>query len=178
MVPELVIVGGGQLGSRYLQGLGGVAMQTAITVVDPSADSLARAEKRWAEVDGPKSLHSVRWCTDIRDVGADIDLAIVATAADIRANVVSALAAGRTVRYWVLEKVLAQAAAQLDRLKLATRDAEGVWVNTPRRMIHWHRALARAFFWLPRSSVVAIPDAPARGARPPAARRLSALYGR
>ncbi len=142
--PQVVIVGAGQLGSRYLQGLAGLAMPSAITVIDQSIESLARARKRWAEVEGPATSHSVHWSTDLDDVGTSIDLAIVATPADLRADVVAALASARGVRYWVLEKVLAQKSADIDSLKISTDSAEGVWVNTPRRMIRWHQSLRQA----------------------------------
>jgi hypothetical protein len=73
---------------------------------------------------------------------AKVDLAIVATTACIRADVVEAIASRSKVRFWLLEKVLAQSQKDLDRLIKATSGSEAAWVNIPRRMMRWHQELA------------------------------------
>ena len=63
-----LLVGAGQLGSRYLQGLSTVKLDLCITVVDPSDLSLNKAKKRWVEVGGDESQEQLRACLAL---GAD-----------------------------------------------------------------------------------------------------------
>jgi hypothetical protein len=141
---NISIIGAGQLGSRYLQGLAASKLNIDIWVVDSSNESLARANARWVEANGVESGHTCRFVSSIRELPESLDLAIVATAADVRAEVVELVAAHCRVRYWVLEKVLAQSLADLDRLTQATKFAEGVWVNMPIRTMDWHKQIGKA----------------------------------
>lgn len=141
---KILIVGAGQLGSRYLQGLSKVTMPLDIVASDLSSDSLARAQARWKEVVAPNSPHQVRYVTGLSDVPEEIDLAIIATSADVRPAVVSQLAEKVAVRYWVLEKVLAQSESDLDVITSVLGVKGNVWVNTPRRMMSWFRELKNA----------------------------------
>jgi hypothetical protein len=70
----------------------------------------------------------------------DLDLAIVATSADVRPQLVDELSSHARVGNYVLEKVLAQDESGLDRLLDVTSISQA-WVNTPRRMMDWHRSL-------------------------------------
>ena len=51
MHKKVLLVGAGQLGSRYLQGLAKVSIPLEIHVLDISESSLRIAEARWNEVD-------------------------------------------------------------------------------------------------------------------------------
>lgn len=136
-----MIVGAGQLGSRYLQGLSKVSKQLDITVSDVSPESLARAEVRWNEVDGQNTSHQVRYVVGLSEVPTEVDVAIIATSSDVRAAVIVQLAELSSVRYWVLEKVLAQSESQLDLITSVLNQEAKVWVNTPRRMMQWYNSL-------------------------------------
>jgi len=135
----IALIGAGQLGSRYLQGLASCKVPIDVWVVDPSEASLATARALWEEVASiPHSL-TVRYSTTLNDLPASLDLCLVTTTADVRLQVVKQVQVQCKVRYWVLEKVLAQSAAQLADLEDSLKDAEGVWVNTARRMVEWHQ---------------------------------------
>jgi hypothetical protein len=45
------------------------------------------------------------------------------------------------VKYWVLEKVLAQSESGLDDINSDVGESAGAWVNTPRRMMPWHQQI-------------------------------------
>jgi predicted dehydrogenase len=138
---KILIVGAGQLGSRYLQGLAKVARQLDIFISDVSSDSLARAEARWHEVANSDSQHSLRFGLGLSHLPQEIDVAIVATGADVRAQVVSAISVHCTVRYWILEKVLAQSLQEMDQIQAAIRNNRKAWVNTLRRTVDWHKEI-------------------------------------
>jgi hypothetical protein len=141
---KLILVGAGQLGSRYLQGIVISKSQLEITVVDASITSLEIARARWIEAGGEHSHHRISWESDIPSELKCIDLALIATTAKGRADLVNRISSQMAVRYWVLEKVLAQSVEQLDIISRATAQSHGVWVNTTRRMQVWHNSLKKA----------------------------------
>lgn len=138
---HILLSGAGQLGSRYLQGLVSVGRPLSITVVDPSKSALARAQARWLEVGGCVTSHQVAWYESLPGDFDGADLAIISTSADCRSSVVADISNRGSIRYWVLEKVLAQSVGELEQLKVATGSSGGCWVNTPRRMMSWHRQI-------------------------------------
>ena len=135
-----LLVGAGQLGSRYLQGLAGVNQQLSITVVDPSSSSLELARQRLAEV-SPATSHEVQFSRSLDEAPKQLDLALVVTPAHCRAEVVAAISAQHEVSAWILEKVLAQSSQQVDQIERALAGHPRLWVNTPRRLMAWHQEI-------------------------------------
>src|SRR5699024_8564222 len=77
---------------------------------------------------------SLEFCASISELDEEIDIAIVATKADVRKNVIEILLTLKHVRYMILEKVLFQ---DLESYKpvhtlLKTRGVR-TWVNCPIR---------------------------------------------
>lgn len=142
---ELMVIGAGQLGSRYLQGLVRLETPHRITVIDPSPSSLETAKGRWVKAGGDICHHQVTWRADFPADLKAIDLALVSTSAKERAHLVQHIAFHFVVRHWVLEKVLAQSVDDVKTITQATTFSEGAWVNTPRRMMSWHQSLKNAF---------------------------------
>jgi hypothetical protein len=142
---SLLLVGAGQLGSRYLQGVVASNSDLEITVVDPSSESLETAKSRWIEAGGDQSLHKVRWLSSIPSDLWRVDVALVVTSSKGRANLIEKIANAIDVRYWVLEKVLTQSSEELRAIQSVLAGCKGAWVNTPRRMMSWHQSLKDAF---------------------------------
>lgn len=142
---NVALVGVGQLGSRYLQGLSKCSVMLRIWVVDPNPASLSLAQQRWIEGRGDATAHQISFSPVAACVPEELDLAIIATSANIRESVVRDLSNRSTVKYWVLEKVLSQSTSSLDELLKITASAAGSWVNTPRRMMSWHKELQTLF---------------------------------
>jgi hypothetical protein len=138
---NVLVAGAGQLGSRYLQGLAKCLLPLRIAVQDNSRDSLERARLRWNEVLGPKVIHDVSYHSSIETLPRQIEVAIVATTADARPQLVAQIASHADVRYWVLEKVLAQSKSGLDEIVSHVGPGTDAWVNTPRRLMAWHREI-------------------------------------
>ena len=112
----------------------------SITVVDPSEDSLALARKRLAEV-SPAAPHTVNFSTSLDSLPRQLDLGLIVTPAHCRARLVEEIVVRHQVKSWVLEKVLAQSCIQLDHIEQALAGNSQVWVNTPRRLMSWHKAI-------------------------------------
>ena len=140
-VSTVLIAGAGQLGLRYLQGLAQCRAPLRVYVQDPSRQSLDRATQRWNEVLGADVPHEVSFHYSFELLSQQIDIAIVATTADVCPEVVAQIANRSGVRFWVLEKVLTQSEAALDELMARVGDGSTAWVNTPRRIVPWHQAL-------------------------------------
>lgn len=142
---NVLVVGAGQLGSRYLQGLITSESVLEIYAVDPSLLSLETAKSRWVQAGGDVCHHHITWAKHIPPELGNVDLALVVTSAKGRADLVKQIASQMSVRYWVLEKVLAQSADELEIIARSTIQSHGAWVNTSRRMMVWHRSLKNAF---------------------------------
>lgn len=138
---KVAVVGAGQLGSRYIQGLKKIRSPLSITVVDPSSTSLNKSRALWNSSLKDTLFHEVKWVTNLGMLPAEIDLVIVSTTADHRPGIVKDIASKHQVKYWVLEKVLAQSVQQLEKMSECLKFAQGSWVNTPRRMMAWHQSL-------------------------------------
>ena len=137
----VVVAGAGQLGSRHLQGLATSDVPLRIHVHDPDAASLERSKQRWQEAGGTSTQHEVSFSQSLSAVPKEIDLAIVATTASVRPNVVAEIVRQASVRYWILEKVLAQSQGGLDALLGSVASGSSAWVNTARRTMPWHQEI-------------------------------------
>jgi hypothetical protein len=137
----VLISGAGQLGSRYLQGLSKCKTPLCINVQDISTEALRQAEWRWQEVGGPLTNHEVLFHTEIRKCSQHYDLAIIATTAHSRPEVVKGVAQHSKVCYWLLEKVLAQNTLGLDEIQFYVGSKSLAWVGNPRRIVPWHRLI-------------------------------------
>lgn len=136
---KCLIIGAGQLGSRHLQGLLKQKETQSIFVVDPSNESLELSKQRAQEI---QHLHELTWCTDISQVPAHIDLAIIATSANVRRKVVDQLLQQVKIEYLILEKVLFQKLEDYSFIQnLLKEKNQQCWVNHPRRMFNCYAFL-------------------------------------
>ena len=132
------------MGSRYLQGLSKLKESTDIWVFDLSAESLARAEQRWNEM--PQlAAHSVNYINDLSTLPKVIDIAIVATTADVRTMLIKNIMKHTNICNWVLEKVLAQNVAQILELEKMLGNNNASWVNTPMHIWPLYRNLRQTY---------------------------------
>lgn len=135
------IIGAGQLGSRHLQALKNVRRPLAITVVDPSADSLAVARERYDAVAAGQHTHQIEYTQHIPHTGGQIDLAIVATNANIRKEVIMETLQKNSVKYMIMEKLLFQKTADFHEIdKLLAMTGTNAWVNCSMRVMPFYRA--------------------------------------
>ena len=142
MSSVVAIIGVGQLGSRYLQGLQGVETPLSIFALDSRLDSLDIASKRLNEIDETdRSQHSVFFVQDILDLPKKIDLVIVATPADMRLDLAEQVSRHSSVNYWILEKLLSNRSSQISAFFEITKEASETWVNLPYRAMEWHQKL-------------------------------------
>ena len=140
---NIAIIGGGQIGSRYLQGMVKSVIPLNIFVVDPSEKSIGICNERWIEAGGEGSIQQLQLMNSISTLPKEIEIAIIATSADERIRSSGKLALHAKVRYWILEKILATSLLDMDLITEITQKSEFSWVNTPRRMMLWHQELVK-----------------------------------
>lgn len=129
MVNNVLIAGAGQLGSRYLQGLSSYVSPIKIWVFDIAPSALERAQQRWEECGG--AAHPVVYISDIADIPDKIEFVFATSNSDVRQDIVRNIVRVSSVRFWILEKVLARRVSDLYYLLKLTSESSGVWVNTP-----------------------------------------------
>ncbi len=141
----VAISGAGQLGSRHLQGLSTCSLPLDIYVQDPSDGSLNLSKERWLEVlASGATRHRLNLCRSLAELPRQVDVAIVATPADVRPSIVAGIAEQSQVSYWILEKILARSVEALQQIRNSVGTASQAWVNTPRRALPWHQAIKAA----------------------------------
>ena len=135
---KILLIGAGQLGSRYLQGIVKSELNFEIIVVDLSQDSLETAKKRIEEVGNCKKI------TFTKKLPIDqnfFDICIVSTTANSRRSIVANVYRLFEVKYLILEKVLVQSCNDLEAIKETISVNKKVWVNLPRRLMPLYMSL-------------------------------------
>ena len=139
---RILLVGAGQLGSRYLQGLSKTSKKFQIFVVDPNPDALSLARRLFDQMPVNPNVQSVICHQDITELEDEFDLAIMATNADVRRQVTEELLEKIQVRYLILEKVVFQSVKDFEEIiQLLKGKKIMAWVNCTRRMYPLFRSL-------------------------------------
>ena len=141
---KVLLVGAGQIGSRHLQGLARARLNLSIEIVEPHPASREIAIQRFQEIppgDGRKDVRAIDRLDASRFEG-HADLAIIATNAAVRHDVIHDVLNRLTTPFLVLEKVLFQRIADLDSIgTLLAEKSCTAWVNCPRRLMPYYREL-------------------------------------
>lgn len=137
---KILIVGAGNIGSRHLQALKAVSVPLEIFVVDSSEASLLLAKERYESMPVGKCVHEINFLQNIPDKFISLDLAIIATCADIRADIVKKLLKITKIKYLILEKLLFCNKSDYNSIsKLLKITKTKTWVNCSMRMMSIYR---------------------------------------
>ena len=133
---HILIIGGGQIGSRHLQALALKAQDFYISVVDPSRDQLILAEERFLQIKKDKQSKRPLFLRSLSEVKGVVDLCICAITAQHRLQVLSeSLLSQLEIKNILFEKVLFQSEQQLDEASFLVKENKiKGWVNCGRRM--------------------------------------------
>lgn len=141
MITCVAIIGAGQLGSRHLQGIAKVGAVTKIFIVDPSLDSINVARLRYNEVVKANDKE-VFYLENIEELPSKLDLCIIATNSHIRKSIAERLLERSKVKYIIFEKFLFPEVEDYFIVQnLLDISGTQAWVNCPRRMYPFYRAL-------------------------------------
>jgi hypothetical protein len=139
---HIALIGAGQLGSRHLQALALLNIPAYLYVVDPNPDSLKTARERFLQIPHNNKTINVAFYSQISQLPSVVELAIVATNADIRLNVLKSLFQYCQPKFLVLEKVLFQAVKDYESARALFKQFNSkAWVNCPKRMYAGYRKI-------------------------------------
>ena len=94
----IAIIGAGQIGSRHLQALALSNYNLNIQIVDPYAESLKNAQKRFDQVN-QNFTGNIAYFQQIKEIHKKIDIVIVATTSIDRRKVVEDLLQQKRDKY-------------------------------------------------------------------------------
>ena len=128
---DISIIGAGQIGSRHLQSLSQLQGPARIQLVDPSQRSLEVACQRFHSVykGDPKKI-TLQVFNAIKDLDEHQDVAIVATDAIVRCDVIKELIQFKNIKAMVYEKILFQTEQEYFEINsLLKAEKIPAWVN-------------------------------------------------
>ncbi len=132
------------MGSRHLQALALVNEALSIHVVEPSTESTNRAKERYAS-ELAKAAHQVHFYSSLSSLPKGLSVAIVATNADCRAEVVRELLKTTKVDYLVLEKILFTQLSDYEQIEeLCRASVTRTWVNCCMRQMPFFQDLRKS----------------------------------
>ena len=142
---NILVIGCGNLGSRYIQGMINVRVPLNIVVVDIKKKSLENSFKIWIKSKGNLSKHSINFYESLPKIPSYYKITIVSTSSMGRAHLVEKVSNLVKTDFWIIEKVLAQSLSELNILKKSIKGSKATWVNTPRRAMKWYKDLKLLF---------------------------------
>lgn len=137
---NILLIGAGNIGFRYLQGILKSKLPIKIWVVDVNPEALQRAQNLVEE--SPQRNIELKAYLDLDFDQIEFNLAIISTLADIRLRIVQEVRSKKRVGSFILEKVLTQSASDSVTLYEGLRDIDGAWINYPRRVIPIYKEIA------------------------------------
>lgn len=145
MVSVVAVIGCGSIGMRHVEALGRLRGPVRVYAVDMREDAVLRAKSLFEAARAQsETAAEVLTLRTIEEIPNQVDLAIVATAAQGRLELVSALLRGRQVNAMILEKFLFPRTADYAFAgDILGAIQGGVWVNCPRRLYPSYREIAK-----------------------------------
>lgn len=148
MTPDqlrIAVIGCGIIGSRHAQALAALKRPVAVYLTDTSVEARAAARTLMLQSAGESTAVQIAEASAVDALPPMLDVAIVATAAAPRRQVIGELLAGRRVKYLILEKFLFQSKENFAWADAAIRQAGSqAWVNCTRRLWPGYSELRQA----------------------------------
>lgn len=142
---KIALIGAGQLGSRHLQALALLDFPVKIFVIDPFQKSLEVARSRFDEVNETsltKNEKEICYAETMGSLPDEIDIAIIATNADGRLEIIENLLSSVKVSHLILEKVVFNEMAHFSKAHSLFNEKKcNVYVNCTRRMFDIYQKL-------------------------------------
>jgi predicted dehydrogenase len=131
---KVIIIGCGELGSRFLQAAAQVQLISVIDIVEPFEKASETAKQRLEQVLVLGSLLQVKWLKDISEAKNVYDLCIIATQADGREHVFEQVAQ-LGIKNVLMEKIVCQSERAYQKM-FDIADAFNIrtWVNCKTRV--------------------------------------------
>lgn len=136
---KVAIIGAGNLGRRYLEGILKSRLLIELYVIDINERSLILSKEIYDL--NRKSEIVFFTSTSISQLPNHIDLVIVSTTSNNRHLIIKNILKNTDVDHWILEKVLSNSIESLDQIELLInkKNNSKAWVNTFFRTLDWFK---------------------------------------
>ena len=136
---DIAIVGNGNLGRYHAHGV--IASQKVHRLFLYDTD-VSRSIALCRELAAMAPGVAIHLLGDLDSNRVSFDLAIVASTATYRLELIARLLGSHDIQHLVIEKLLEQSPERIEKLADLAQAAEVVWVNHPKPMMKWHQSLA------------------------------------
>ena len=145
---NICVVGCGQIGSRYLQGINKVNLNIEIEAIDPNPDSITIAKKRYFEISNKNYKHKIVFSKKLPKINKLIDLLIISTGSNKRKEIIEDILKKRNVKNIIIEKVSFQSISDYESILLLIEKKKiNCWINlsyrTHQSYINYKKLLSR-----------------------------------
>ena len=138
---KILIVGVGNLGFRYLEGILNSDIDCEITLIESSETRLIELKTL---ITNYKFNQRIIYKYKIEKFEEDLDVCIISTSAQNRHLLIEQINKSVVVKNWIIEKVLAQSPFECDYIN-RTLLKKKAWVNLPRRVMFFYGVLKNFF---------------------------------
>jgi hypothetical protein len=140
-LPIIMIVGAGNIGKWHIQSISTLKFLCKIFVIDNNEKNLLYSKKFFNK--NSINIKNVFFLKNIPQVDKTIDILIIATKSDNRANILSGVVKINTVKYLILEKIVSSNLKDLNKIKKAIihNNIKEAYINCPRRIYPAYQVL-------------------------------------
>lgn len=136
---KILLVGYGRLGQRYFQGLISTDLNFEITILETKYLDINQLNLDLHSYNAGKT--SLIIINKLRLLAHDYDIAIIATTASKRGELIANISKIANVRYWIIEKILTQSLHDSNILRNSIEQQTKAWVNYTRRAMSFYREI-------------------------------------
>ena len=127
---DILVIGCGQVGSRHIQSLASAKFGVVIYALDNSDESLQKAKIIFNKVENKHKYTKLIIVKKLVDILTNIDMAIVASNSNVRAQLILSVLDKFTPKHIILEKVLFNKIADYKKFEeIFNKINTKVWVN-------------------------------------------------
>jgi len=136
---RILIVGFGNLGSRYLQGFRDISAKLCVDIIEPNKIAYENGLET-AEI-SKSDFRKLNYLS-MEELNGQYDVVVISTSSKIRRTIAEQILSKVVVTSWIFEKVLVQSMLDLKKLEDCFEN-QNVWVNTNRRIMPFYQQLFR-----------------------------------
>lgn len=146
MKNKIILVGAGNIGRRYLEGITKLDTSLEIDVYDKNINSLSITEQKYYEINSKNKKHKISFNNYKKKTNCD--LIIIATSSYERLKVIEQYKNKFNSQFWLIEKVLEQSSDNINNIlsHLHKNNEVVAWVNTPRRIMKFYAELKKKIY--------------------------------
>lgn len=145
---KILVIGLGNLGSRHLQSLAKSKLELNLFLVEPNPQNLRIALQRFEESEPSGKVQIIESASSTDELNVNrFHLVIIATNADIRAEITKRLLNKHAAENIIFEKVAFQSESQFEEIiTLLNSKKVNSWVNCARRYFPFYQGLREEFY--------------------------------